>query len=84
MRPCPSSCGAGCRLRRREFLKASAWLAGAALLGGCGAAERTGPGATTASPGIAPIQLAGPGTKCVPVIKAAFVPAKSPWAAASS
>jgi hypothetical protein len=79
MRSCPNSCGAGCRLGRREFLKTSACLAGAAILGGCGTTGRTGPAGPTSSAGVAPIQLKGPAARCVPVIKAAFVRRKGAY-----
>jgi hypothetical protein len=62
---CAAKCS--CGLSRRDFLRAGACLAGAAMIGGCeGAAQ-------------APIAAGGPGAKLTPVVKAAFVRRKGAY-----
>ena len=67
-----AACPAG--LSRRDFLRAGACLAGAALVGGCG-----GAGQAPRNPLIQPVALDGPASKLVPTVKVAFVRRKGPY-----
>jgi hypothetical protein len=70
-------CGAFCPgrgLTRRNLLRTSACLAGAALVCGCG-----GAGQEARTRAIEPIALNGPASKCVPVIHVAFVRRKGAY-----
>jgi len=69
---CNAKCCAG--LSRRDFLRAGACLAGAALVGGCG-----GPGQAARDPRIQPLVLSGPASKLAPTVKVAFVRRKGPY-----
>jgi hypothetical protein len=69
---CSAKCCAG--LKRRDFLRAGACLAGAALVGGCG-----GSALASRDPRIQPLVPSGPASKLVPVVKAAFVRRKGPY-----
>ncbi|MCX7824182.1 MAG: twin-arginine translocation signal domain-containing protein [Verrucomicrobiae bacterium] len=71
---CPNRCAARCharRLSRRDFLRASTVVTGATLLGGS-QADALAAGA----PAFAPC---GPGSKCVPAIRVAFVRRKGDY-----
>jgi len=71
---CPNRCAANCHARhlsRRDFLRASTAAAGSTLLGGS-LAETLAAGA----PAFAPC---GPGSKCVPAIRVAFVRRKGDY-----
>jgi len=74
------ACRCGCGHSRRDFVRASACLAGAALVGGC-AGEGQAPRGAVAGPAgaVGPIVLNGPASKTVPVVKAAFVRRKGPY-----
>jgi len=73
-RRCPLECGCNSYVGRRDFLRGSAgMLAGSVLLGGC-SSIMSGPTVK----GV-PIRACGPGSKCVPVVRAAFVRRKEEY-----